>query len=228
MFPSSKHNSLAMRINRITLMTALGAAAFGAGFLPQSARAQLVVDYTFNSTANVPDNGQITDIQTLGGLAAFSNVKMNLALTSTSGSTMWLGDLYSTLTFGTASEASRTSVLLNRPGRSNTSIAGSGLSSLNVTLDDTAATNIFGTTSSTGTYQSDGRIGVNPAGPRVAFNPADRTATLAALNHRQRIVFRPIEYGARGKVSGSKFHPIWDTLRLWRVVWRCWRRNERR
>ena len=182
MFPFLKHNTLAMLINRITLMTALGAAAFGAGFLPQSARAQLVVDYTFNSTASVPNNGQATDIQTLGGLASFSNVKVNLALTSTSGSTMWLGDLYSTLTFGTASEASRTSVLLNRPGRSNTSIAGSGLSSLNVTLDDTAATNIFGTTSSTGTYQSDGRIGVNPAGPRVAFNPADRTATLAALN----------------------------------------------
>lgn len=51
------------------------------------------------------------------------------------------------------------------------------------------------------------------------------TATLAALNHRQRLVFLPIAYGARGTESHSKFHPLWDTLRLWRVVWRCWLRR---
>lgn len=53
------------------------------------------------------------------------------------------------------------------------------------------------------------------------------TATLEALNHRQRLVFLPIPYGARGRDSHSKFHPVWDTLRLWRVIGRCWWRKGR-
>lgn len=48
------------------------------------------------------------------------------------------------------------------------------------------------------------------------------TATLAALNHRQRVLFFPINYKARLNNAPSKFHPAWDTLRLWRAVWRCW------
>lgn len=49
------------------------------------------------------------------------------------------------------------------------------------------------------------------------------TATLAALNHRQRVIFHPILYRPRQTFASSKFHPLWDTLRLWRVVWHCWR-----
>jgi len=48
------------------------------------------------------------------------------------------------------------------------------------------------------------------------------TATLAALNHRQRVRFAPIAYHPRDGQSPSKFHPCWDTLRLWRAVGRCW------
>ncbi len=150
-----------------------------------TASAQLTVDYNFAPGTTVTDNGQISDTRTLGGLADFSNVKVSLGLSSPNGGNpMWLGDLYSTLTFGVASDGAnnRSAILLNRPGRSNSSIAGSSLSSLNVTLDDSAPTNIWGTTSSTGTYQSDGRLGVNPAGPRVAFSDGDRNRKLSDLN----------------------------------------------
>lgn len=51
------------------------------------------------------------------------------------------------------------------------------------------------------------------------------TATLAALNHRQRVLFLPISYRPRHAESSSKFHPLIDTLRLWRAVWRCWCRR---
>lgn len=54
------------------------------------------------------------------------------------------------------------------------------------------------------------------------------TATLAALNHGQRVRFEPIDYRARAGGSSSKFHPYWDTLRLWRAGWRCWRQRRRR
>jgi glycosyltransferase involved in cell wall biosynthesis len=51
------------------------------------------------------------------------------------------------------------------------------------------------------------------------------TATLAALNHGQKVVFVPIDYRPRTAQTHSKFHPVWDTLRLWRTLWRMWRRR---
>jgi hypothetical protein len=81
-----------------------------------------------------------------------------------------------------ASEEERTAVLLNRPGVSNSNAFGSSLSSLNVTFDDSAATNIFNVASGTGTYQADGRLGVNPNASRVAYNSGDVNAGLSALN----------------------------------------------
>lgn len=51
------------------------------------------------------------------------------------------------------------------------------------------------------------------------------TATLAALNHGQQVRFEPVDYRARAGGCSSKFHPCWDTLRLWRAVGRCWRRR---
>lgn len=51
------------------------------------------------------------------------------------------------------------------------------------------------------------------------------TATLAALNHGQSIRFSQISYFARSPGTKSKFHPLFDTARLLRVVWRQWRRK---
>jgi glycosyltransferase involved in cell wall biosynthesis len=46
------------------------------------------------------------------------------------------------------------------------------------------------------------------------------TATLAALNRRQRVAFVPIPYHARACNVPSKFRPVVDTFRLWRVIFR--------
>ena len=54
------------------------------------------------------------------------------------------------------------------------------------------------------------------------------TATLAAINHRQTIAFVDINYSSRSSEGTSKFHPIWDTFRLWRTVWRMWRKKSAR
>jgi polyisoprenyl-phosphate glycosyltransferase len=54
------------------------------------------------------------------------------------------------------------------------------------------------------------------------------TATLAALNHGQTVRFCGISYSARGVGTKSKFHPLLDTARLLRVVWRQWWRKPSR
>lgn len=51
------------------------------------------------------------------------------------------------------------------------------------------------------------------------------TATLAALNRGHRVRFVPISYHPRIRGHTSKFHPVWDTFRLWRVVARQWHRR---
>ncbi len=51
------------------------------------------------------------------------------------------------------------------------------------------------------------------------------TATLAALNRGQAVAFHPIDYRARPIGSHSKFHPLIDTWKLWKVVFRQWRRR---
>lgn len=153
---------------------------------------QLTINYDFTPNVTVTDNGQINQTKTLGGLSGLStftdvDVRLNLT-TANAGDPMFLGDMYSTLTFGStlAGETTRTAVLLNRPGRDNTNALGSSLSSLNVTLDDSAVhTNVWATTSSTGIYNSDGRLGVDPHGAPVAFSNGDRNATLTALNGAQ-------------------------------------------
>ena len=133
----------------------------------------------------VPDRGQSVSLLDMAnsGLGSISNVKVDLSLSSlTQDNPMWLGQIYSTLTYGVASEGVRTAVLLNRPGVSDSNAFGSGLSSLNVTFDDSAATNIFNLASGTGTYQADGRLGVNPNASRVAYSAGDINAGLSALN----------------------------------------------
>lgn len=153
--------------------------------LASTAQAQLSIHYDFSTSSVVTDNnGQLSIVQTLGGLSGLSNItdvnaRLNLT-TGTPGNPMFLGDLYSSLTFGNTSETQRTAVLLNRAGRDDTSAFGSSLSSLNVTLDESAATNVWATTSSTGTYQADGRLSVNPNAAGVAF--AAGSNGLTALN----------------------------------------------
>lgn len=147
-------------------------------------QAQITVNRTITVNQNVPDRGQYVSTLQIAdaGIATINDVNIGLNLGSASGSTMRLGQLYSTLTVGTASEGSRTAVLLNRPGVSSTSAFGSALSSLNVILDDAAATNIYNLTGSTGTYAADGRLGVNPYGTRVVYRSSDINAGLSVLN----------------------------------------------
>lgn len=150
-----------------------------------AAQAQFTLHYNFAPGSVVPDGGQVTQVQTLGelsGLSTFDNVVVRLGLTTSApANPMYLGDLYSSLTFGTSSEAQRIAVLLNRAGRDNTDSFGSSLSSLNVTLDDsTAGTNVFAAGSGNGTYNADGRLNVNPSASAVAFSAGSNG--LAALN----------------------------------------------
>jgi glycosyltransferase involved in cell wall biosynthesis len=53
------------------------------------------------------------------------------------------------------------------------------------------------------------------------------TATLAALNHGQNVRFEPISYFPRAPGGKSKFHPLLDTARLLRVIWRQWRNKSK-
>jgi len=133
----------------------------------------------------VSDRGQSVSLLDMAnsGMGSITDVNVNLSLSSlTQDNPMWLGQIYSTLTYGVASEGVRTAVLLNRPGVSDSNAFGSGLSSLNVTFDDSATANIFSVASGTGTYQADGRLGVNPNASRVAYSAGDIDARLSALN----------------------------------------------
>jgi hypothetical protein len=133
----------------------------------------------------VPGLGQSVSLLDMAnsGMTSISDLKVNLSLSSIAeNNLMWLGQVYVSLTYGVASEEERTAVLLNRAGVSSSNVLGSSLSSLNVTLDDSAMTNIFNVASETGTYQADGRLSVNPYGNLVAYSPSDINAGLSALN----------------------------------------------
>ena len=153
-------------------------------FSGAGAQAQITVNRAFTVNQEIADRGQyVSSFQIANaGLSTINDVNVGLNMSGPSGSTMRLGQMYATVTVGTASEGSRTAVLLNRPGVSNSNAFGSALSSLNVTFDDSAATNIYNLTGSTGTYAADGRIGVDPYGTRVAYSSSQITAGLSALN----------------------------------------------
>jgi hypothetical protein len=167
---------------QITAAFLAGLAFLGAA----SANAQEVtVLRSVNVTETVPDRGQYVSLLDLAnsGMASITDVKVNLSLSSlTQDNPMWLGQVYASLTYGVASEGVRTAVLLNRPGVSNSNAFGSSLSSLSVTFDNSAAANIFSVASGTGTYQADGRLGVDPYGSRIAYSASDVTAGLSVLN----------------------------------------------
>ena len=145
-------------------------------FFPVVATAATTWSNTWNVSTSIPDNDDVgytnSRIVSDAGLVEIQNVTVNLNFTGG-----WNGDLYVYLMHN-----SGFAVLLNRPGRSISSPDESGTVALDVTLDDTAPTDIHtaipesgGTFS--GTYQSDGR-NVDPYNV-VSTDP--RTATLASF-----------------------------------------------
>ncbi len=150
------------------------------------AAAQIRIERGFSVGQNIPDRGQFVSSVAFpdGGITNITDVNVTLNLSSpVAGNSMWLGDLYISLTHGTALENERVAVLLNRPGRNNTDQWGSDLTSLAITLDDSVVVpNVYNITSATGVYQADGRIGVDPYGAPVAYNGQQVTAGLSALN----------------------------------------------
>lgn len=150
-----------------------------------SSFAQLSIERTISVGQNVLDRGSYVSsfVWANTGIVDITDVNVQLSLSGASGTTMRLGQMYATLTHGTASEGERVAVLLNRPGVTSANAFGSNLGNLNAWFDDSgSAPNVFAITNSSGTYKADGRIGVNPYGTRVAYNTDDITAGLSALN----------------------------------------------
>jgi fibronectin-binding autotransporter adhesin len=160
----------------LSILVASAAGVFG----------QIRVERFMSVNQTVPDNGYLTStlVFSNAGLVSITDVKVTLSLSSpVPTNPMRLGNMYATLTHGVASEAERVAVLLNRPGVTDTTTRGSALSSLNVTFDDSgAAANIFGTSSSTGVYKADGRLGTDPYAAPVGYNAAHIGNGLSALN----------------------------------------------
>jgi PEP-CTERM motif len=68
--------------------------------------------------------------------------------------------------------------LVNRPGRTATNLAGIASSGLDVTLEDTATTDLHAALANSGTYQPDGRN----LSPLNALDTTPRTALLSVFN----------------------------------------------
>ena len=150
------------------------------------ALAQIRIERGFSVGQNIPDGGQYVSSMVISnsGITNITDVNVTLNLSSpVAGNSMWLGDLYLSLTHGTAFENERVAVLLNRPGRNDTDRWGSDLTSLAIALDDSVVVpNVYNITSATGVYQADGRLGVDPYGSPVAYSAGQVTAGLSALN----------------------------------------------
>jgi len=185
-------------MKKFATFTLLASSLTGPMVHAQDALGQVEIRRSYSVGQTVPDRGQyVSTIQI--AQAALAEIKdVNVALSLSGAPSMRLGQMFSTVTVGTASEGSRTGVLLNREGVSNTSAFGSNLGSLNVNFDDSAALNVFNINSSTGTYQPDGRLGVNPFGTRVAYNSSQITAPLSALNGTWRDTWSLLVADAQG------------------------------
>lgn len=142
-----------------------------------AARADVEFAYDFSPGAVIPDLDQYVDTRVIAnpGFASITGVTLDLSLAAAPGEAMWLGDLYATLTHGTALESERVAVLLNRPGRDATAPFGSELGLLSVTLDDAAVNPIFNVTVPSGSYRPDGRLSVDPYAAPVAFVAGSQT-----------------------------------------------------
>jgi autotransporter-associated beta strand protein len=165
----------------------LGMILAGLTCLAPLATAQITVNRTVTVGTNIPDYtvnlpSLVSTITiTNSGMSSITDVKASLVLSSpNSNNVMRVGQIYASLTHGTALEEERVAVLLNRPGVSSSNSFGSRLTSLDVTFSDAAANNIYGLTNSSGTYAPDGRLGVSPY-TRTAYSTGDITAPLSDL-----------------------------------------------
>jgi autotransporter-associated beta strand protein len=159
-----------------------------AAVMSQRAAAQgLIITRHFNVGLDIPDAGELVNVQNLGvGGGSIANLQVMLSV-SGRGDGGWNGDLYAAVGHDTGY-----SVLLNRPGKRAGKAFGYGDSGLNVTFDDSAAngdihsyrqtlngshaTALGG--SLTGSWAPDGRL-VNPSLVGLADS---RTALLSGFN----------------------------------------------
>lgn len=93
-------------------------------------QSQVTVQYAASPAATVPDRGQYVSTLTIAnaGIAEITGVTANVNLTSPSATNpMWLGDMFASLTHGTASETERTATVFNYfstdPNNSATSLS---------------------------------------------------------------------------------------------------------
>jgi autotransporter-associated beta strand protein len=94
----------------------------------------LYIERTVSVNEQVPDRGQLVSSidWPIAIFDAITSVSVNLQLSSANASNpMWLGDLTSILTHGTASENERVATLFSRPGVTGQNPFGSSASSLN-------------------------------------------------------------------------------------------------
>jgi subtilisin-like proprotein convertase family protein len=131
---------------------------------------------TWNVSTAIPDNDDVgfTDTRTINVPDITEIESVTVGLHFTGG---WNGDLYAYLVHG-----SGFAVLLNRPGRSIGNSDGSGTLGMDVTLDDSAFSDIHTAIPMsggevTGTYQPDGRI----TDPYDTLDTDSRPALLASF-----------------------------------------------
>jgi autotransporter-associated beta strand protein len=107
-----------------------------------SADAQMTINRLITDGSLVPDRGDYVKSFTIEdtGFATLSGVSVTVNLSSPNASNpMWFGDMFASLTHGTASESERMAVLFNRPGVSAEDPWGNEASSLSQTYDVSGA-----------------------------------------------------------------------------------------
>lgn len=107
-----------------------------------SADAQMTINRVITDGSLVPDRGDYVNTFTIEntGFATLTGVSVTVNLSSPNAlNPMWFGDMFASLTHGTASEDERMAVLFNRPGVSAQDPWGDSSSSLSQTYDVSGA-----------------------------------------------------------------------------------------
>lgn len=107
-----------------------------------SADAQLTIERRITVGSLVPDRGDHVESFTIdnSGLVNLTGVSFTMNLSSPDASNpMWFGDMFASLTYGTASENERMAVLFNRPGVTAQDPWGDSSSNLSQTYDVSGA-----------------------------------------------------------------------------------------
>lgn len=164
--------SLSPRATNIEMKALLPIIA--AAFYPLSSEGAVIMTTTdtFAINAEVPDNSAVglSDARTLS-TTIYAITSVSVSLTMRDG---WAGDLYAYL-----AHDSGFSVLLNRPGRSLITPAGSGANRIDITLTDDSLADIHNAVAASGVisgfFQPDARD-VDPAG---VLDTSPRSASLA-------------------------------------------------